>query len=135
MSLLSLTKRIVGKNEKKAPARNKKVSSTAAAAKKAKLKVDEGALTTGVIGLTEIVSEKGINQQANGTVVFRVLPHVTKEQIRQVVEARFGVTVKSIRTLRAHPKTRRRGVTEGKTNMYKKVYVTVDNIQSLVNAK
>lgn len=135
MSLLSLSKRILGKDEKKAPARNKKVSSTATAAKKAKQAVDGGALTTGIIGLTEVVSEKGIAEQIHGTVVFRVLPHVTKEQIRQVVEARFGVKVKSVRTLHMNPKTRRRGITEGKTNMYKKAYVTVDNVQSLANPK
>jgi large subunit ribosomal protein L23 len=135
MSILSLSKKILGKNEKKAPARNKKVSSAAAVAKKAKQTVDAQALTTGIIGLTEIVSEKGINEQTRGTVVFRVLPHVTKEQIRQVVEARFSVKVHSIRTLLVHPKTRRRGVTEGKTNRYKKAYVAVDNVQSLVHSK
>jgi large subunit ribosomal protein L23 len=135
MSLLSLSKRILGKNEKKAPARNKKVTSAATAAKKSKQTVDAHALTTGIIGLTEVVSEKGIKEQIQGTVVFKVLPHVTKEQIRQVVETRFGVQVKSVRTLLAHPKTRRRGVTEGKTNRYKKAYVTVDNVQSLVNQK
>lgn len=135
MSLLTLSKRILGKNEKSSAVQKKKVSAAATTKKKAKQTVDAHALTTGLIGLTELVSEKGIKQQMQGTAVFKVLPHVTKTQIAAAIEARFGVKVTSVRTAVAHPKIRRRGVTEGKTNRYKKAYVTVDNLQSLVNKK
>lgn len=135
MSLLTLSKRILGKDEKKAPAKKKKIAAAASTAKKAKQSVDAHALTTGLIGLAELVSEKGIKQQIQGTAVFTVLPHATKTQIKAAVESRFGVKVKSVRTAVAHPKIRRRGATEGKTNRSKKAYVTVDNIQSLVNSK
>lgn len=130
MSLLSLSKRILGKNDKPA-VKKKKVKSAATAAKKSKQKVDAAALPAGMIGLVGIISEKGIRQQEQGTAVFRVLPHVTKHQIARVVASRYGVTVRSVRTLQAAPKNRRRGITEGKTNKWKKAYVSVDNIQSL----
>ena len=132
MSLLTLSKRILGKNEKSSEVKKKKVSQAAASTKKAKLKVDAHALTTGSIGLSEVVSEKGINQQLNGTAVFTVLPHVTKTQIAAAVESRFGVKVVSVRTSLSHPKIKRRGITEGRVNRVKKAYVTVDNVQKLV---
>lgn len=131
MSLLTLSKKILGKDAKKAPARNKKVKSAAAAAKTKKQAVDVHALSTGAIGLSEVVSEKGILQQGNNTVVFRVLPHVTKHQIAAVIEARYGVKVLSVRTSVLHPKIRRRGISEGMTKRWKKAYVTVDNVQAL----
>jgi len=135
MSLLTLSKKILGKNEKSAPVKKKKVSAAATTAKKSKQTVDAHALTTGRLGLVELVSEKGIKQQLQNTMVFTVLPHVTKTQIASAISSRFGVKVKSVRTSLAHPKTRRRGNTEGKTKLLKKAYVTVDNVQQLVNKK
>jgi len=135
MSLLTLSKKILGKNEKSAPVKKKKVSAAATTAKKSKQTVDAHALTTGRLGLVELVSEKGIKQQLQNTMVFTVLPHVTKTQIAAAISSRFGVKVKSVRTSLAHPKTRRRGNTEGKTKLLKKAYVTVDNVQQLVNKK
>ncbi len=133
MSLLTLSKRILGKDPKKAPARNKKLKSVAASATKKKSPVDEHALTSGRIGLVEVVSEKGILQQGQNTVVFKVLRHVTKGQIAHAIESRYGVTVLSVRTALSHPRIRRRGITEGLTNQYKKAYVKVDNVQSVVS--
>ncbi len=129
MSLLSLSKKILGNDKKK------KVSAAATVAKKKKLTVDAHAFTTGRIGMSELVSEKGMKQQMQGTVVFTVLPTVTKTQIASAVESRFGVKVKRVRTLLSHPKKRRRGVTEGKTNRFKKAYVTVDDVQNLTRKK
>lgn len=130
MSLLTLSKRILGKNDKIAT-KNKKVKTAATTASKKKQQVDTTAYTAGTIGLVEIISEKGISQQAQGTAVFRVLHHVTKGHIAQVVASRYGVKVKSVRTLQVNPKNRRRGVTEGRTNRWKKAYVTVDNVQAI----
>jgi ribosomal protein L23 len=133
MSLLTLSKKILSKDAKKAPVRNAKLKTVAKKAQAKKAPVDASALSTGLIGLTEIVSEKGIMQQTQGTAVFRVLPHVTKAQIATVVESTFGVNVLAVRTSISHPRIRRRGVTEGVTNKYKKAYVKVDNIQSVVS--
>ncbi|HSX24447.1 MAG TPA: 50S ribosomal protein L23 [Candidatus Andersenbacteria bacterium] len=133
MSLLTLSKRILGKDAKKAPARNKKLKSVATSAAKKKQPVDAHALTSGRIGLMEVVSEKGILQQEQNTVVFKVLRHVTKGQIAAAIESRYGVHVLSVRTALSHPRIRRRGITEGVTNQYKKAYVRVDNVQSIVS--
>lgn len=133
MSLLTLSKRILGKNEKSSAVQKKKVSSAATVAKKSKQAVDAHALTTGRIGLAELVSEKGIKQQINGIAVFTVHPTATKTQIKVAIESRFGVKVVSVRTAVNHPKIRRRGTSEGKTNRSKKAYVRVDNVQKLVN--
>lgn len=130
MSLLTLSKRILGKNDKP-DVKNKKVKAAATTATKKKLTVDAAALPSGMIGLIEIISEKGIRQQEHGTAVFRVLPHISKGHIAQVVSSRYGVKVRSVRTLVVNPKNRRRGVSEGKTNIWKKAYVSVDNIQQL----
>ncbi|MEO6078000.1 MAG: 50S ribosomal protein L23 [Candidatus Andersenbacteria bacterium] len=133
MSLLTLSKKILSKDTKKAPARNAKLKTVAKKAQAKKAPVDASALSTGLIGLMEIVSEKAILQQTQGTAVFRVLPHVTKGQITSVVESTYGVHVLGVRTALSHPRIRRRGVTEGVTNKYKKAYVKVDNIQSVVS--
>ena len=135
MSLLTLSKKILGKDTKATSVKKKKVSAAVSTAKKAKLTVDAHALTTGRIGMVELVSEKGIKQQIHNTMVFTVLPHVTKTQIAAAISSRFGVKVKSVRTSLSHPKTRRRGNSEGKTNLVKKAYVTVDNVQQLANKK
>lgn len=132
MSLLTLSKRILGKNDK-VVVKNKKVKAAATVATKKKQTVDTAALPSGMIGLIEIISEKGIRQQEQGTAVFRVLHNVTKGHITQVIESRYGIKVRSVRTLQMNPKNRRRGVTEGKTNRWKKAYVTVDNIQALTH--
>lgn len=130
MSLLSLSKRILGKNDKPS-VKKKKVKAAATTAKKAKQQVDTAALPSGMIGLVGIISEKGIRQQEKNIAVFRVFPHVTKTQIAKTIASRYGVKVTSVRTMQMNPKNRRRGITEGKTNRWKKAYVAVDNIQAL----
>ena len=132
MSLLTLSKRILGAD--KAAAGKKKVTTAASSARKKKQTVDSGALTTGVIGLAPLVSEKGTREQFQNRAMFGVLPHAKKGKIAQVIESRYGVTVRSVRTSLSHPKVRRRGASVGKTNRWKKAYVTVDNIQALIGS-
>ncbi len=133
MSLLTLSKRILGKDTKAAPVKNKKLKTVATKAAKKNKPVDAHALTTGIIGLSEVVSEKAILQQGQNTAVFTVMPHVTKGQIAQAIEARYGVKVKSVRTALSHPRSRRRGITAGRVNYVKKAYVTVDSISALIS--
>lgn len=120
MSLLRLSKRILGKRDTPAvAARNKKQT------------VDTTALHAGMVGLIQIISEKAIRKQEQGIAVFRVSPNVPKGRIASIIASRYGVTVKHVRTLQMSPKNRRRGISEGKTNTWKKAYVTVDNIAAL----
>lgn len=79
--------------------------------------------------LTPLVSEKGVDRQVLNQVVFRVTAHSTKGQISQAVQEEYGVRPVKIRTIRMHPKRRTRGRTEGLTVMWKKAYVTVQDLK------
>ncbi|MBI3251281.1 MAG: 50S ribosomal protein L23 [Candidatus Andersenbacteria bacterium] len=128
MSLLSLTKKIVGAKKPadkaaKKPDSQPKIKQEAAAA--------NNVVLAGEIGLSVILSERSISQQAGQTLVVRVLPHATKPVIAKAVEGLFRVKVLSVRTSRLHPKRRQRGTTIGRTQHWKKAYVTVDDISKL----
>jgi large subunit ribosomal protein L23 len=125
MSLLSLSKRILGKDESKADG---KKSAKKSADKK---KTADVSVLAGRIGLTPIITEKSVNQQEYSIVVFRVHPSATKHQIKMAVKEQYGVTPLDVRTAMFRPKVRRRGMTYGTTSFWKKAYVTVDNIQAL----
>ena len=131
MSLLSLSKKIL-RNQPEAT-KEAKAAPAAKQPKKAEKKqpVAQNNLLSGAINLSVIVSEKAIRQQAGQTLVVQVTPKASKGEIAAAVEQLFRVKVLSVRTLRQHPKIRRRGVTQGKTMEVKKAYVTVDDISKL----
>ena len=60
---------------------------------------------------------------------FFVDPRVNKIQIKEAVEATYGVTVKKVRTMNYGPSRKSRytktGVQHGKTNAYKKAIVDI----------
>lgn len=131
MSLLSLSKKILNREDsKKKPKATKKAAGKKSAAKKTEKKSRPVSLMAGRISLTPVVTEKSIGLHQHNTVVFRVSPRATKQQIAQAVEEQYGAKALRIRTAVFKPKTRRRGMTEGKTNVWKKAYVTVEDIQS-----
>lgn len=72
-----------------------------------------------------VITEKSMDGIADKKYGFIVRKDATKTQIRHAVESIFNVTVDKINTVRVNGKTRRRGVTEGKTASYKKAYVTL----------
>ncbi|MEN8798974.1 MAG: 50S ribosomal protein L23 [Flavobacteriaceae bacterium] len=61
---------------------------------------------------------------------FVVEPKANKLQIKEAVEATYGVSVKKVRTMNYGPNRRTRytktGVQQGKTNAYKKAIVDVE---------
>ena len=126
MSLLSLTKKITGTDKKVKKSAPKKT-----AKKVVKKTADKTSVLAGQIGLVEIVSERSMRQQEIGVAIFRVLPSATKRDIARAVSEKYGVGVKDVRTTRYLPKKRRRGRTVGKTNAWKKAYVSVDDIGAL----
>ena len=72
------------------------------------------------------LSEKSMFvKEQNNVYVFRVLPNANKIEIKQAVEAHFGVEVTDVRTANVKPKKRRVGRFLGKTAGWKKAYVTV----------
>ena len=72
-----------------------------------------------------VVSEKSYVLAAADRYTFRVHPNAHKTQIRQAVEALFGVHVVAVRTMPVKSKPKRRGVTRGRTRTWKKAIVQV----------
>lgn len=131
MSLLSFTKRIAGRNkkqEKKPAARAAAKKTTKQPAPAAPAQAPTQQPTSGVprIALQPLITEKAVLQQgAANTVAFRTHPKSTKHQIMQAVAVRYGVTPVSVRTAHMAPKRRTRGAATGRTNAWKKAYVTL----------
>ena len=76
--------------------------------------------------LKPVVTEKSMNAMANRKYTFMVHTDATKNQIKEAVEKMFeGTKVKSVNTMNLEGKTRRRGMTFGKTAKAKKAIVTL----------
>jgi len=74
--------------------------------------------------LKPVITEKSMNQMADKKYTFLVHPTATKNQIRDAVEKMFeGVKVEKVNTLNQEGKTKRRGMTFGKTPKTKKAIV------------
>jgi large subunit ribosomal protein L23 len=72
-----------------------------------------------------VVSEKSYVLSAANRYTFRVHPAAHKTQIRQAVEALFGVHVVDVRTVSVKSKPKRRGVVPGRTRSWKKAIVRI----------
>ena len=72
-----------------------------------------------------VVSEKSYVLSAVNKYTFRVHPDAHKTQIRQAVEALFGVHVVDVRTMSVKSKPKRRGVSRGRTRTWKKAIVQI----------
>ena len=72
-----------------------------------------------------VVSEKSYALATVGKYTFRVHPDAHKTQIKQAVEALFGVGVLEVRTSSVPSKPKRRGYTAGRTRQWKKAIVQV----------
>ena len=71
-----------------------------------------------------VLTEKTMTLQANeNKYTFDVDVNANKIEIKQAVEAMFGVKVESVNTVNAKSKKRRVGKYTGYTSAYKKAYV------------
>ena len=76
--------------------------------------------------LAPIVSEKSTRlADANRQFAFKVLPGVSKPDIRKAVELMFDVKVDSVQISNVRGKTKRHGAVIGKRADWKKAYVTL----------
>lgn len=76
--------------------------------------------------LRPVVTEKSMNIMAEKKYTFMVHPDATKSQVKEAVEKMFeGTKVKSVNTMNIQGKTKRRGMTFGKTAKSKKAIVTL----------
>ena len=74
--------------------------------------------------LAPIVTEKSMNSMSDKKYAFSVHPDATKTQIKEAVEKMFaGTKVAKVNTMNLDGKTRRRGMTFGKTAKTKKAIV------------
>ena len=73
-----------------------------------------------------IITEKTTMASENGAVVFEVAIDSNKPQIKEAVEALFGVKVKAVNTVVTKGKVKRFRGMIGKRNDVKKAYVTLE---------
>jgi large subunit ribosomal protein L23 len=72
-----------------------------------------------------VISEKSYALLNANKYTFRVHDDATKPQVRQAIEAIFGVRVLDVRTQNVKPKTKRRGLFVGRRRGWKKAIVTL----------
>ena len=74
--------------------------------------------------LKPVITEKSMNAMADKKYTFLVHPDATKSQVKEAVEKMFaGTKVASVKTMNYDGKTKRRGMTFGKTAKTKKAIV------------
>jgi len=73
-----------------------------------------------------VITEKATMASENGAIVFEVAIDSNKPQIKEAVEALFGVKVKAVNTTITKGKTKRFRGTIGKRKDVKKAYVTLE---------
>ena len=78
-----------------------------------------------------VISEKSYALLNANKYTFRVHDDATKPQVRQAVEAIFGVRVLDVRTQNVKPKPKRRGLYTGKRRGWKKAIVTLHEEDSI----
>ena len=76
--------------------------------------------------LKPVITEKSMAGMSEKKYTFLVHPEANKSQIKEAVEKMFdGVKVKSVNTMNQDGKTKRRGMTYGKTAKTKKAIVAL----------
>ncbi len=73
-----------------------------------------------------VITEKATMASEHGAVVFQVAPEATKPQIKEAVEAVFGVKVKAVNTVVTKGKVKKFRGRPGTRNDVKKAYVTLE---------
>lgn len=73
-----------------------------------------------------IITEKATMASENGAVVFQVMMDATKPQIKEAVEAVFGVKVKAVNTTITKGKSKKFRGRAGERSDKKKAYVTLE---------
>lgn len=73
-----------------------------------------------------VITEKATMASESNAVVFQVAPDATKPQIKEAVEAVFGVKVKAVNTTITKGKVKRFRGMPGRRSDVKKAYVTLE---------
>lgn len=75
--------------------------------------------------LNPIITEQTIDMNAEKKYAFKVAPEANKTEVRQAIEAIFGVEVAKVNVMNVDGKKKRMGRTVGRTSSYKKAIVTL----------
>lgn len=79
-----------------------------------------------------LLTEKAtIAREMRNEYAFQVDREANKIQIKEAVESRFDVRVKSVRTVMTQGKKKRQGMFEGKRADWKKAFITLEEGQSI----
>ncbi len=70
-----------------------------------------------------VITEKSASMESEGKYVFKVDVRANKTQVKQAIEKIFNVKVEKVNIMNIHPKKKRVGKYEGKSNRYKKAIV------------
>lgn len=81
--------------------------------------------------LAPVITEKATMGSEHGQVTFKVALDATKPEIKNAVEAIFGVQVKAVNTLRLKGKTKRFRGYKGRRSDVKKAIVTLAEGQTV----
>ena len=73
--------------------------------------------------LQPVVTEKSMDDAAEKKYTFKVAKTANKTEIKNAVEAAFGVTVEKVNTANFDGKLKRQGRTQGRTPSFKKAIV------------
>ncbi len=72
-----------------------------------------------------LTEKAALLQESDGKVVLKVHPKANKIEIKRAVEKMFKVKVKDVRTASMHGKQKRVGKHVGRSNDWKKAYITL----------
>ena len=75
--------------------------------------------------IAPVITEKSMDDAASRKYTFKVAKTANKTEIKNAVEAAFGVTVDKVNTANYDGKIKRQGRYEGRTPGYKKAIVTL----------
>ena len=81
--------------------------------------------------IAPVITEKSAIQRENNVYTFKVARDANKIQIKKAIEEAFGVKVEKVNTLNTKSKSRRVGRYPGKTQAYKKAFVTLKDGDSI----
>lgn len=84
---------------------------------------------------TILYTEKSLGLQEKGVVVIQTSPKMTKTSLKAILKEYFGVTPKSVNSLRMDGKVKRFRGRLGQRNDYKKFYVKLPDGVSLESAE
>ncbi len=77
------------------------------------------------IVIKPIITEKSMDDMAEGKYTFQVSKKANKTEIKKAVEAIFNVEVERVNTMNVNGKLKRQGMTSGKRADWKKAIVTL----------